>query len=327
MSVTNERHITESHGSEDEAIIRLYNTQRPEFAYICGGRRMIAVDPDDARARKILLSKGLQYYSKVPYFIYRCLEELPVHLFMDIGANYGECMFSAPADCPTRIRGYEANPQLKPYLEKSVQFNTDLRSVEVNAMAVADVAGADRTLDIDPAWSGRSKLSQEREVVQPDEAPLQQVRTTTIDRELNGQDPEPLVLLKIDIQGWEPAAFEGAAQTNKRLANLIYVIEFSEAHLEEAGWSPKRFFDELCADFTIYKLTARGLHPVSEYAALRQIHPGEEQKPQGPTLHLDLVLTTFADNAVARLFAQRIVAEDLFEHWKRGIFANEPRVS
>jgi FkbM family methyltransferase len=288
----------------DEKICATFGLPDPRFAFACGGRRKIAVDPCDERARKMLLAKGFRYFSHTQFFIYACLTELRLDVFFDIGTNYGECLFAVPFYTRTKIKGFEANPALHPYLTTSIAYNDDLEGVSVSPCAVAGSRGENVTFLVDEHWSGASSM-----VLDPSRKGIRrvEVETTTIDHEMSCLNNIRSALIKIDVEGFEPYVFVGAQQTNHRLNNLIYLIEFDSAYLLNSGTTGKEFFQDLSQSFSVYILTRNGLSEVLDYAELEsRVEPGRK-------VHCDLVLVKIADPDFSATFADKILSRPFQE--------------
>jgi FkbM family methyltransferase len=286
----------------DEAIRQAFNVDNPEFAYICGGLRRISVNPKDRRVRTILLRKGIRYYSSVQFFIYCCIHCLPVDVFLDIGSNYGECLFALPLYAKVKVRGYEANAGLMKYLHKSRLYNDDIKDIAVARCAVAGRAGEKLSFYIDTEWSGKSSvlLGKKRNNVFRVEVP-----TTSIDDEVDRIGGCRLLLVKVDVEGFEPQVMEGAARVNRELDNIIYLLEFDSKYLKRGGVEPKEFFNQLAGQFKVYKLSSRRIAPVADIDHLLA------QQEFAPRIHVDLVLTKFGESQISDAFEQKIAAKDL----------------
>jgi FkbM family methyltransferase len=129
----------------------------------------------------------------------------PGDLFIDVGANIG--LYAVQMDRrlgPSgRILAVEPAPDQVTYLRRNLA-RLEARTTLVEA-AVAD---AERDAAFEPAGPDLGHL-----VVSPS-ASARPVVTTTIDAILGGLDIAPVpaqCVIKIDIEGWEPAALEGAA--------------------------------------------------------------------------------------------------------------------
>lgn len=290
----------------------VYGTNTPFFSFINNGLRKISVNPYDDRVKKVLINKGICYYSKVPNFIYNIISKMPVKYFLDIGVNYGECLFSIPFHSETIVMGYEANVQLKKYLDKSITYNDDIQSLRISFSAVTNTYGEKLNLNVDNNWSGKSSLFSNGKTESNDSI---EVKTTTIDSELKNIDKEALVLIKIDIQGAEPLAFEGAKSTNDSINNIIYIMEFDQDHLNMSGFDSKLFFSKLIEKFAVYKLTSRIIQPIRNFEELNKIYKGEENKPISENKHCDLVLLKLDDEKIKCDFDFFFTNVDFYEEW------------
>lgn len=285
-------------GETARGILATFHTEAPTVAYIANGLRRIAVDPTDARARQVLQRRGFRYFSGIQTFIYSCLSELPVDLFFDVGANYGECAFAAPLYSKTRTIGYEANEGLHSYLEKSRGYNDDLANIRFVHSAMSSQAEGTLTFYVDKDWSGKSSAI-------GDESKPNQVRmtvpATSLDREFEtwGQGCS-LLLLKVDVEGYEASVFHGARNVVQTVPNLVCLVEFDSKFLLRAKVDPPQFFARLSADFTVYRMTKGTLRKCETYKDLEG--PGEGR------IQTNLVLSRFTDKNIESLFLKQIVA-------------------
>jgi len=286
--------------SDDDRILDAYGVPDPSFAFILGGFRRISVNPKDARARKMLLKKGLKYFSRVQSFIFSSMNELPVDLFLDVGSNYGECAFSVPLYSSTRVVGFEANQALHEHLQRSRAYNDDVSNIEFVHAAVSSKAGEVLTFYIDNAWSGKSSVVHDKKKKNQTKV---EVRATSVDQELKRIGGSPnLLLLKVDVEGYEPAVFEGARHTIASVPNIVCLMEFDSKYLAIGGTDPAAFFSRLSADFEIFQLED-SMRQVTSYAEL-----GDEE---GGVIHTNLVLSRCRHDSVATRFRERIVQQNL----------------
>lgn len=284
--------------SDEKFIQKHYNTLAPSFAYICSGLRRIAVNPEDARARKMLLRRGVRYVDLVQLVIHGLLKNLPFDLFLDVGSNYGECAFSVPLYCPTKILGFEANPHLHSYLGRSKIYNDDVQDIAFRQVAVSNSAGTQQPFYIDEDWSGKSSLHQttNQRLLRID------VPVTTIDNELQHLQLKPdLLLLKVDVEGAEPQVLDGASQTLAQTKNVVCLIEFDPSYVSKGKIDPHDFFESLLKQFQIHEL-AESPRRVQHIDDLRRTLGSRETR-----LHTDLLLSRFDDSTLATLFNEHIL--------------------
>jgi hypothetical protein len=131
------------------------------------------------------------------------------------------------------------------------------------------------------------------------------VPTTSIDDEMSRIGGCRLLLVKVDVEGFEPQVMEGAARVNRELDNIIYLLEFDSKYLKRGGVEPKEFFNQLAGQFKVYKLSSRRIAPVADIDHLLA------QQEFAPRIHVDLVLTKFGESQISDAFEQKIAAKDL----------------
>lgn len=282
-------------------ILENYNTSHPHFAYCSGGLRRISVDPHDSRVRNVLLPRNVRSIAKNHCFVFACIKFLPVDIFLDIGVNYGECLFSVPLFCETRLLGYEANADLMPFIERSMAYNDDLRNVEITWSAIGDTVG---TIDffVDTQWSGKSSAhgnANKPEIVK------HSVPCSTIDRELADEKNLNLILVKVDVEGFEPKVLRGASQTCSGVPNVIFLIEFDSNHLARGNHSPEEFVAELTDIFEVYNFKK------SVFSRVHSIDDIEYHDPIKKRHHTDLVLVKFQDKDIEATFRDNILSSSV----------------
>jgi FkbM family methyltransferase len=73
----------------------------------------------------------------------------------------------------------------------------------------------------------------------------QTIRTTTLDRFFEEEGWPPVQLIKLDIEGAEPAALEGMTGLRRRNQDLRIVVEYVPHILQSAGRNPHRFLERI----------------------------------------------------------------------------------
>lgn len=270
------------------SIRQAYNVENPKFAYICGGMRRISVDSGDKRAQMQLLRHGRLYFSKMQALIFAIDQLFSPDLLIDVGANYGECLFSLPIHSATTALGFEANPALIAYLERSLVYNDDLK-VELVAKAVSDgSSSAAVEFAINEGWSGKSSMlaagavARKRQVIR--------VPVTSIDAEIAARGLAPrTAVMKIDVEGFEPQVMAGAGALIAETQNLLVTLEFDSGFLTKVGSDAEAFFEELARSFRIFVATRSKMEQARTFAEL-----GALAQDNG-RIHCDLFLVKSQD--------------------------------
>lgn len=281
----------------DEKILAYFNTDYPHFAYCMGGLRRLSVDPYDARARKMLLAKGPKCFTRNQRLIEAFTKNLPIDLFLDIGTNYGETLVSSPLFSKVRRIGFEPNPRLFPYLRKTLRMNDDLENIEIVNKAVSSEAGKNIEFYVSKKWSGKSSAVSG---ISGGEIEKILVQTTTIDEQISVAGPITFLLIKLDVEGYEPAVIRGAQKTHQMVPNVLYLMEFDTKFIRKGGEDPRAFFTELAKDFRIYSASSLELGPVKCFDDLISGHSGDE-------LHTDLVMYRSTCSDMAQIFEANIL--------------------
>ena len=231
-----------------EQIKTFFNDPNPHVAYICGGLRRISVNSADARARRFLLRKGIRYFTKMQAATYAAHVLFKPTIFVDVGVNYGECLFAKPLFDRTHTIGFEANPTLIPHVKKSAVYNDDVQ-IELIPKAVSNSSELSLTFYVNSSFSGKSSAALPSSLKDICEI---KVPCTTLDAEILPRNLDlSTILLKVDVEGFEPMVLAGAAEILKAARNVVAFVEFDSDYIAAAGVSPPAFFESLLSTYRV----------------------------------------------------------------------------
>jgi FkbM family methyltransferase len=155
-----------------------------------------------------LFWRGLDYYEPLTTALAEMLTT-PTGLFIDAGANIGFYSLRLAAARPDlTIIAFEPHPRLHALLQANVRAN-GFRRVTAEPMALSNREG------IMPFYLNKSDMSSSLERnFDSNHAGVVSVAVTSLDAYLAQRDGIPdHFLLKVDVEGHEPAFFEGAEKT------------------------------------------------------------------------------------------------------------------
>jgi FkbM family methyltransferase len=150
------------------------------------------------------------------------------------------------------VYAFEPHPESFGALEKNIALN-GCRNVVSLQKAVADQAGL-RTLHASKRRTGMDSLygpaSRSGDLA---------VQVTTLDEFLEGEGWPHVHLIKMDIEGAENAALDGAERFLERQESLNLVLEFSPKNLHTASVEPDKFLARLVRlGFRVWVIQNRG---------------------------------------------------------------------
>ncbi|HEY7171839.1 MAG TPA: FkbM family methyltransferase [Vicinamibacterales bacterium] len=155
---------------------------------------------------------------------------------IDVGANAGwhTLLMACRVGPGGRVVAIEPNRSSRERLEHAIAINR-LTHVRVDSRALADREGT-RPFEAPPAgdvWDGTGRLVGDGEVrVKPDATTT--VNVTTIDALAAEHSLDRVALIKIDVEGWEPAVLRGAANV-LRTSRPALIFEYDAAYVERSG--------------------------------------------------------------------------------------------
>lgn len=189
-------------------------------------------------ARDMVMTPQLVVYRQWEAQLSALLPRLcpPGSVFVDVGANFGyfTCLLAAKLGrtAGSRVIAIEPNPDMLRLLRTNVGINWSGAPVRIEPVAVAETPG-EMVLTIPDDRAANGTLAP----IEPEGRTLRthRVAVTRLDDLLRG---EPRIdLIKIDVEGFEPAVLRGAAETLAR-PGLRLVLEWSVPQLREAGFDP-----------------------------------------------------------------------------------------
>lgn len=255
-----------------------YGSARPHRAKLHGSDNWIYIDANDPCAIKKVVHEPLRGKVSANLIFWREFNaHLQPELIVDVGLNYGECLFGTNYTPATKLWGFEANPRLMPHLEQSRQHHPDGARMTLTNCLVSDAPAEDVPFHVNPKWSGQS--SAVREINAGGDALEFKLTARTIDSVIPASAATGrTVLFKMDIEGYESRAMAGFVATLKLAHQAIGFIEFTPKFMRWAGVAPEEFFARLTELFDIHcyaSVKQRQLLRVNAYREFSAQHGGE----------------------------------------------------
>jgi FkbM family methyltransferase len=163
----------------------------------------------------------------------------PGNVVLDVGAHIGYyTLLSSKLVGPAgRVYAFEPTPDTFAILERNARTNERTNVTPVNAACGAHSGTA--TLYLNPANAGDNHLFSAEDSAGPPVA----VRIVAVDDYLPADTTVDFV--KMDVQGWEPAALRGMERTLSRGPRVTMMCEFWPSGMRRAGFDPEAFLGQL----------------------------------------------------------------------------------
>lgn len=298
------------HRLQQSAVKRRYGVERPGVIQLPGSRNPIHIDPQDPRAWKILVMAPLQgRLARNQVFWRESCEHLHPSLALDIGLNFGECLFAAEYGPETELHAYEANPALKPYVTRSLAEHPAREQMQLHFGLVSDCPGPAQTFYVDKRWSGGSSAiaglhPEEASRYQAVEVPVLSIDSTFA--QSPAAQPGGTLVFKIDVEGYEFRVLEGMQKTLMAPRWSVGLVEFDTELLKSAGESLEAYFAFLKQRFEIYAFSKEAkAAPARTWEELSGLFRRQE-------FHTDLLLTSGEADASLEAF----LAEWTTDRWR-----------
>lgn len=271
------------------ATLARYGTLRPEKVKMWDRDNWIHIDPSDRRAIKKLVQDQVRKRTGPPLRFWRdFLVKLRPAIAIDVGVNYGECLFGASYDAGTKVYGFEANPHLVTYLKRSREDHQNSENITIIEGLVSDTIEDGIPFYTNPSWSGTGSaipsLNKGPDVIKTE------ISARTIDSVIPRESAQGANLLfKMDIEGFEPRAFNGFWETIDATELTVGFVEFDTTFVREAGDDPEAYFKRLEERFDIHRLVdgkAGKITKVTGFDSLPKSRASDQR------VHTDLLLIT-----------------------------------
>ncbi len=229
-------------------------TAYPESVKLADSPHRLYVDPHDRRAYNILIAGPLR--NRVPrvqpFWREACSMTTP-QMAVDVGVNYGECLFGPNYSATTEVHGFEANPALIPFIERSRAEHPDASRIQVHLGLMAAEPGPSATFYIDREWSGGSSAVAGLRPSEPGRFEAMQVPVSSIDATI-GTRPAQFgsLVFKIDVEGYEFRVLQGMTQTLASATWSLGLLEFDPDLMRQAGDDLEQYWQFLSSRFRIY---------------------------------------------------------------------------
>jgi FkbM family methyltransferase len=206
------------------------------------GRGVVYLNEKDNRGRWLRSTAGVTQ-PFVTWMWGKLAKEWGADMAVDVGANYGEVSLSTKYGDSCRIAIVEANPALKPYLERSVKSHVCRDAIRIFPI-FAGASGAHVSFAVDEKWSGTSSGA-----VEVADAPFKgkgvqtssvvTLRSVALDDALRAFVPAGAsrLLVKIDVEGGEFAVLAGMRELFQRFPYKVLIVEHNPVALEAIGVS------------------------------------------------------------------------------------------
>lgn len=204
-----------------------------------GGHRMCLTGWENGVRPFVDLLVG-HYEEETTELVERLLE--PGMTVVDAGAHVGYyTLLAARCVGPTgRVYAFEPEPENYAVLKKNLELN-GYRNVWPLPKALSDTTGP-ATLFVSGRGTGTHSLFPHSGNEPPVRLP---VEATTLDDFLRARDLTQVDLIKLDIEGGEPAALRGMQETLARSPHVRLIVELSPGDLATSGCSPQAFIEQL----------------------------------------------------------------------------------
>lgn len=177
----------------------------------------------------------------------------PGDTVLDIGANFGYfgVLAAQQANRDCRVVLFEANPELMPYIGKTINVNSFSNCLTAENLAVSDKAGK-VTLNVLKDYIASSSVHETEELNKYNQngeifevASKVKVEAIAVDEYCEAHKISEVNLIKMDIEGYEDVAYLGMRKLIKNSPGATMFIEFTKQGYK----NPRKFYELMLNDF------------------------------------------------------------------------------
>lgn len=232
-------------------ILMQYGSLRPNRSKIPGSSGVVHIDITDRRAVKRILFNSVRgrVPLNVPFWV-DFVGSLRPDLVIDVGANYGECVFSIDYQEGTHAFAFEANPRLHAYLNRSLEEHPSRRQITLVQALVDDRPKGDASFFVHKKWSGGSMAFWDEN--RGNDFRAVSVPTVSVDSVVEGYlDGADTLVFKVDVEGYEPQVIKGMRKVFRSVSHAVGLVEIDAPALQKLGWEVSEY-DTLLSPFRIF---------------------------------------------------------------------------
>ncbi|MFK7822426.1 MAG: FkbM family methyltransferase [Planctomycetaceae bacterium] len=284
----------------DMRIRMRYGTTHPAVVKLADGFHEVRIDPTDPRARKKIASDGIRRKRRRnQVFWVAAVDELQPDVAIDIGVNFGECLFQADYPPETQAFGIDGNPDLLPFLQASRELHPQGPQIEVLNALVAEKPAESASFFVSQKASGGSTAVSGVTDMREGDFEEKQVPVTSIDTLLNTTESAKRIVFKIDVEGFEGQVLRGMEATLSACKTAIGFIEFDTRMLTRAGEDMEQLWQFLQDRFEVHMFVGSRLVDLShaDWSVAKANCKATDD-------HTDLVLIGGKEREAARSFTQ-----------------------
>jgi FkbM family methyltransferase len=272
----------------DLRVKRRYGTVNPSAIRLPGCDYFLEIDPTDRRARQILVRDGIRGKATKGARLWRALNDgFKPEVLVDVGLNYGECLMGSTYPTTAALFGFEANPHVFECASRSRKNHPNAAQLNFFNILVTDVAGPERSLFVDPSWSGTGTavegLIRSKETVKEYKIAADLLDNLIPEAAVAGKR----MMFKIDIEGYEPKALKGFTRLIGLARDVVGLIEFDTRFLRMAETDPNEFLADLNKVFRVFSCGKRREIQLAEVHSLADLPPARDE---ASSQHTDLLL-------------------------------------
>ena len=223
------------------------NTSKIPNEILLPSTNTIFVNSEENRGRALLISNGMTQ-KRLTSFWSKAVKEYSPDLVIDVGVNYGECIFSTNYPAHTQIYGIEANRDLLKYIHQSREVHPNKAQMKIFNVFAGDKE-EEKTFYVDKHWSGTSSAA-----YRPAHDMIEQtkVSSVTIDSIVEEDVTNKNILFKVDVEGYEAFVLRGMTELIQKSASALGFIEFNSEYMEKSGVNLNDFLRFLQHHFSVY---------------------------------------------------------------------------
>lgn len=274
----------------DARILLSYGQLNPDWVSLPPHGHMVSINPRDNRARKNLLADTIRgKYRQNRDFWERACRMLSPDWALDVGVNFGECLFLPCYAEHTNVLGIEANPELARFLRASCEKHPQSGQIDMQFGVATNESGKEVEFFINELWSGSSTVALPTDHNGTNPYRAVRMPTLCIDELIEQKKPitDGTVVFKIDVEGYESHVLAGMTQTLSTSRWALGFIEFDPIHLKNAGVDAGEFFNELQQQFEVWMFTSPRRIVSTHNIEFKELARRSGHK----NLHTDLILS------------------------------------